>query len=182
MERTEQRTYNEFGALFRTERGGTQKQRMDGRVWFPQFVFTAQTLLVSYPKKLPDAVTKKQYYTFFMNAPSMLPPGAYRDAYVAALEMYPVAPYLDGQNDAYRWLHSVCNHVYEHTECRNGLNGLNGINGVCSATEWVQQYLDQYKPAMDRDAVHEDFRRGHRLAVFVLVVVLLAIVIAYNYV
>jgi hypothetical protein len=154
---------------------------MDGRVWFPQFVFTAQTVLVSYPRTLPDAVTKKCYYTYFMNMPHMMPEGAYRDAYVAALEAYPVAPFLDAQNDAYRWLHTVCNHVYERAGHADLV--VTEPGGAYSATKWVQQYLDHYKPAMSGSlALHEDFRRGHKMAVFVFVVVMLAIVIGYNYV
>lgn len=188
-EAKEDGSFHEFGTLFRTERGDTRKQKMDGRVWFPKFVFTSQTMLVAYPNKIPDAATKKRYYTYFMNMPHMMPEGVYRDAYVAALEEYPVAPFLDTQNDAYRWLHAVCNDVYGrvgHADLviLDGGGEAQGRAGqVLGATRWVQEYLDHYKPSIQsRVALYDDFRRKGKMAVFALVVVLLAILIVYNYV
>ena len=147
---------------FDSERGG----KLDGRVWYPLHLFHAQTLLTTYPRKLPDSITRRRYYTYFMNLGEMMPSGGYRDAWNAALDQYPIVPYLDGQNDMYRWLHGVDNYVKDSMgeESHDALG-------------WIEVYLGRYKP---KEVIHEDFRRGSRWAIFLLVVTILLICIYYG--
>ena len=135
-----------------------------GVVWFPMYVFFMQTMVVQYPKTIPDAISKKRYYYYFMNMAEMMPVGDYRKLYMDALDIYPLVPSLDRREDMNRWLHDVCNYVYA------------GVGQKMRTTsEWIEEYHAYYNPPQ---VIEETFYIKHRKTVFAIVVLMLLFVIS----
>lgn len=131
-----------------------------GHVWFPMYVFFMQTMITQYPMKLPDAVSRKRFYYFFMNMAETMPAeGEYRRLYTEALDVYPLAPSLDRREDLYKWLHSVSNHVYKGVGEKER-----------TTTEFIEQYHAHYLP---KEVVEERFYKTHRKTIFVIMILLL---------
>ena len=107
---------------------------LDPNVWLPHYQFIMQTISISYPKN-PNDVSKKKYYDFIQNLPVFLPDNPLGSQFTKLLDEFPVTPYLSSRMSFMKWVHFVCNKLYESQEMTTH-----------SFMDSLEEYYNQYKP------------------------------------
>lgn len=103
-------------------------------VWKDHYKFVMISAILLYPETLPNAIVKRRYYDFFINMGHIMPTASIGEKYAAALEMYPVQPYLDGKSDLFRWYTAIMNYVYEMNDTESDV---------------LKMYAEKCKPKTD---------------------------------
>ena len=103
-------------------------------VWMPHLKFTLQTIAMTYPSK-PNDVSKRKYYDLILNLPLFFPADPLGNNFSKLLDKYPVTPYLSSRMSFMKWIHFICNKLYEQLD-----------KPLEDFYESLEKYYDEYKP------------------------------------
>jgi len=114
---------------------------LDPKIWLPHFRFTLMTVAISYPSH-PNDVSKRKYYDLIQNIAVFIPHSPLGSDFLPMLDQYPITPYLGSRLSFMKWVHFVCNKLYESQEMTT--------HGFMDSLE---EYYNQYKPreVVDRE-------------------------------
>ena len=143
------------------------ENNLDPNVWIKKHNFFVITMILQYPRKLPNDVIKRKYYTFFMNLDEFVPESRYKAAYKSGLDRYPISPFLDSRENLFKWYFILSNYIFEEIQYPRYELG-----------EWIKKYHDEYTPP----AIIEDgFHKKHQKLIYGFIICFISVVIYMLY-